>query len=617
MDIRINRLVLENFKNHRYLNLEFNGKSAAIYGDNATGKTSIYDAFTWLLFGKDSTGNANAEIKPLNGDGQVRDHQAVTAVEAELTADGKIVTLRRTCREVWSARRGGDMRFEGNTSEFFVDGAPCRKFLFEKKIQELVSEELFRMLTSVGYFAAGMKWQDRRAVLLGMAGSQSDREIMEKAEGFAPLLEEMKGLTLEELKGKLLREKRGLNQRREDIPGRLDECQRVLDSLAGLEEAREREAVLSRKCQKLEDALGQSDDHSRRELALRERELEMLEEENRGFRREQQRRLEAARRELEAERRRLKLEESEKKRLGEALGRLDEASEKLETQRRGVLEREFSGGVCCPTCGQALPFGKLQEAMRRFREGKERELGALEEKRLELEKEREARLEALGALEASERRQRMAKLEGEAAGTVSDLPGFGEKKAGLREEIQALEERLAGLENPAGRAELEKARKELREVQALLGKAGVKAQMEQRAAQLRREAEEAGAALERVERLLLLLEEFVRFKARRAEESVNRFFQIATFRLFREQCNGGLEERCDVQYHGVPYLGLNGAMRVNVGIDIIGALSRYYGVKVPLFIDNAESITRLIEAPGQTIRLVVDEHFESISVKFC
>ena len=96
--IRINRLCLENFKCHRLLELDLRGRSASVYGDNAAGKTSIYDALTWLLFGKDSKGNGekNIDLKPLGPDGQVADHQAITAVEAELDVDGQITTLRRT-----------------------------------------------------------------------------------------------------------------------------------------------------------------------------------------------------------------------------------------------------------------------------------------------------------------------------------------------------------------------------------------------------------------------------------------------------------------------------------------------------------------------------------------
>ena len=150
--IQIMRLTLDNFKCHRHLTLQLGGRNATLYGDNATGKTSVYDALTWLLFGKDSAGNGekNIEIKPLDSTGSVIDHSAITSVEAELSVDGEITTLKRTYLEVWSTKRGTSVEtYDGNTSEYFVDGVPCKKYAFESKIKELVPEDTFRLLTAV------------------------------------------------------------------------------------------------------------------------------------------------------------------------------------------------------------------------------------------------------------------------------------------------------------------------------------------------------------------------------------------------------------------------------------------------------------------------------------
>ena len=150
--IQIMRLTLDNFKCHRHLTLQLGGRNATLYGDNATGKTSVYDALTWLLFGKDSAGNGekNIEIKPLDSTGSVIDHSAITSVEAELSVDGEITTIKRTYREVWSTKRGASVEtYDGNTSEYYVDGVPCKKYAFESKIKELVPEDTFRLLTAV------------------------------------------------------------------------------------------------------------------------------------------------------------------------------------------------------------------------------------------------------------------------------------------------------------------------------------------------------------------------------------------------------------------------------------------------------------------------------------
>lgn len=135
----------------------------------------------WLLFAKDSLGNGekNIDIKPLNAAGEVADHQAITSVEAEFAVNGVSKTFRRTYREVWATKRGtGEPEYTGNTSDYFVDGVPMKKNAFDDAIRDLVGEDRFRMLTSVSWFASGMKWQERRAVLFELAGAMSDKDIM-------------------------------------------------------------------------------------------------------------------------------------------------------------------------------------------------------------------------------------------------------------------------------------------------------------------------------------------------------------------------------------------------------------------------------------------------------
>ena len=86
--------------------------------------------------------------------------------------------------------------------------------------------------------------------------------------------------------------------------------------------------------------------------------------------------------------------------------------------------------------------------------------------------------------------------------------------------------------------------------------------------------------------------------------------------MFREQANGGVEARCDVVYEGVPYINLNSGAKINVGIDIINTLSTAYGVNVPLFVDNAESVTRLEGSSNQIIRLVVSENDKELRINY-
>lgn len=123
--------------------------------------------------------------------------------------------------------------------------------------------------------------------------------------------------------------------------------------------------------------------------------------------------------------------------------------------------------------------------------------------------------------------------------------------------------------------------------------------------ELRAQAAAAAEKLEALDKLLFLCEEFVRFKTKYIEDSINGRFSIVKWKLFSEQVNGRLSECCEATVDGVPYSSLNSGMRINAGIDVISTLSAFYGVRVPLVVDNAETVTALRPLDAQVIRLVV------------
>lgn len=641
-DIKIKRLTLENFKCHSFLNLVFEGNSTSIYGDNATGKTSIYDGLTCLLFGKDSSGRVIGEkgvnIKPLNANGEVRDHQAITSIEAEFLVDGETVTLRRTYQEIWTTRRGSsEAVYDGDTTNYFVDGVPMKKNAFDTRVRELVPEDLFRMLTSVSFFAGDMKWQDRRAVLFDMAGTMTDKEIMERDTVFLPLLESMGKLNLSEYKAKLLSQKKGLTGIRDDAPTRINECQRLLQELQGVdfnalrEEAKTLEAqreAISKELIALENdsALGQ------KQLEIRGAKLERdtLESRNRAYREQQSAAgpgLQFLRTQIEGERSRLENLRTVANRTRRDLDRYDAQIQSSREQWVTVNGESFAGGVC-PTCGQALPFEQLKTATAGFEEKKQRRLSDIEATATRLKDEKEAAVARLTELEEEEkeRQARITALEEQlrkakdTAIQVKDLEGFAQQLVQINGRIQTLQKEYTQLMGDAAavrdnlRYELNGVSGRLNGVWDKLATESVKKQTEKRIAELKADARNAAEALESIEKMLYTMEEFTRFKAKFVESSINDLFRIAAFRLFREQANGGLEERCDVVYNGVPYMGLNNGMKINVGIDIINALSRHYGVTVPLFVDNAEAVTRLESCNAQVIRLVVSENDKELRV---
>ena len=568
--VQIDRLRLENFKCHRVLELVFGGQNVSIYGDNATGKTSIYDALTWLLFGKDSAGNGekNFDVKPLDSAGAVADHNAITSVEAALLVAGVPVTLKRTYREVWSTKRGGSVEsFDGHTSEYYVDGVPCKKNAFDSRIREIVPEDTFRLLTSVSHFAQDLHWQKRRAVLFDIAGTLTDREIMATDSRFSALSQTIGNMTLDDYRRKLAAEKKGFTGAKTDIPARISECQKTVEDLERIDYA-----CIKADIQTLEDEAAQVAAHIRRTGP------------------DDTERLRAELTQLECQ---LMRDEAQLRTCENTVAAHERNINDSRARWIAVNQETFVGGIC-PTCGRDLPFEQLRAATDAFETRKRSRLQEIERT---AESQKEAKEQAAGRV--AQLRAEIQQAEERAATIRNDL-----SVADGSPTDKALTDRLADLQ------------RQIAEKRETVGKHSVLIRTRERISELQQEARNAAECLESIEAALYRVDEYTRYKTRFVEDSINSQFRTARFRLFREQANGGIEERCDVVYDGVPYMNLNNGSKINVGIDIINTLSRHFGVSVPLFVDNAESVTCLEYAATQVIRLVVSESDKKLRCEY-
>ena len=656
MKMQLMTLTMDNFKGFDHRVFDFQGKNATIYGENGTGKSSVYDAFTWLLFGKNSQGSSNSEsLKPTftSGphEGKVKDHAAVTSVEAALLVGGTQRRLKRCYHEVWSKKRGSsEATFDGHVSEYYIDDVPVKKVEFTARVGEIISEDRFRLLTDLFYFPLALPWQERREVLFDLAGVGDDREIMATDRRFEALAHAMGSYELEDYKKMLSARRKGLNGARTDIPARLDELNKTAEELGKTDFAaleREREgAVNARNALRAEIEASYKDSEAEkldREIMEARGELQKLEAANVAYRESQfQYRPDNAAEEAEIRLRIDSLLAAGKRRNGD-LAFLRERVKDLDReitqcrQQWNEIDAEVFRGELCPTCGQKLPQDKLEAAVANFENGKEQrkartvEVAQAAKKRrqnVQVDIDRLEREEAEDAQKLEELRRRLEELTSARteAPEITDLPNYEADRAGLERQIEDLRGRLEsranavalrrkGLHEDERRAcaELDKLVRELAKRDTLESVRG-------RMAELREQAAKAAAELEELDRLLDLIGEFTRYKVQFIEESINRRFELVKFRLFREQINGGVEDCCDVTVNGVVFgadYGLNKGARFNAGVDIINALSRHYDAHVPLFVDNAESVTKLERAGTQVIRLVVSENDKELRCEIC
>ncbi len=643
MSLRLLRLRLGNFKGMREFVLETDGDDVSVYGDNATGKTTLFDAFTWLLFDKDSQNKKDFEIKTLDGAGQVF-HGLEHEVEGVFDHNGRTVVLRKVYSEKWTKQRGSaEKTFTGHETAYYINGVPRKKQEYEAFIAGIVDEKVFRLLSDPSYFNEQLHWQERRQLLLEVCGDISDADVIASDDRLADLADILGNRTLEDHRRLIQARRAKINKELEQIPVRISEVQRSLPDIssikpevipAALRTAREARQAKAEELARAEHGVAVSEKQGR--LAVISGRMLGMESE---CRRKADDALYAKRKALqdaqlsvrELERQLPTLQDAAEAKSQEAR-RLHERIEALYDQWDAVDAAEFtlSPETVCPACGQDLPESMVEEANQKaldaFNLSKSQRLEVITAdgkatrqhlERLESEATKSRNEAVLVQKRLKDSTTLLARLQREfdsmknsASTDVAQSPEYrrlAAERDGLTQEIEDLK---AGSE-----ADLAPIRKEMGQLDlAISGLEKSMAQLEQykigqsRIAELQRQEKALASEYESLERELYLSEEFIRCKVRLLEDRINGRFNLARFKLFQQQVNGGLAECCETLYEGVPYgSGLNRGARLNVGLDVVNTLSQHYGFAAPIWVDNAEAVTRLLPTQAQTIRLVVSE----------
>ena len=251
--IKLLSMRIQNFKGCKDKTIDF-GDRTRISGANATGKTTIFDAFTWLLFERDSLGSSNFDIRPLDENGKMIDNIEIS-VESKISVDGNEYELKKVQKQKWVKKRGTDTReFQGNVNEFEINGYPKSQKDFKDFISGIVDEDVFNMITNPNAFNA-LAWKKQRETLMKFVGSFSDAEIAEGLdEKYAKLIPELRIASTEDILKKYTKAKTALNKDMVEIPARIDEIskQLVIADVGALEvEKAAKEVAL----QKVEDEI--------------------------------------------------------------------------------------------------------------------------------------------------------------------------------------------------------------------------------------------------------------------------------------------------------------------------------------------------------------------------
>lgn len=637
MKIELKSLNLVHFKCFPKLHLDFHEGVNNIYGENAAGKTSVYDALTWLLFNKDSAGNARPDIKP---------HHAPAGAMPEVTAilivDGEPIKLRKVLREKWEKPRGSSIeRYAGDTRDYYIDDVPLAENAYKRRIAELIDERQFKLLTDVWAVTKGMHWKDRRTLLAEICGLPEDKQLLSTAPQFAELAEKVGRRTVDEYKSVLMKQRKDMNANLNTLPVRVDECSRMVTELESLDFAAahsesdrlqaERERVQGELVKLANNTLAAQ---ARNERDALQNQLSELEGENNAHLVSQRVPVEDETPVLTAALDRAKCEAD---RLTRTVARetdyITTGENCLNDYRarwRAIDAEEFTETVC-PTCHQPLPAEQVAEAREAFAAHQQQRKDTLLEDSKFVKRGIAAAQERLASAETALKSAQYEVQKAQIALdsytppveiTPENLPDYDRRKGAILTLIADADKRIDRLNSDTEqeRRRLETALSAVTAEKlthdAVLAKEQTLADTRRRIAELQAEQRTAAAEVEQMDRLIAMCEEFTRYRVQAITESVNSRFRLTRWRLFTEQVNGGLADCCEpMDSNGTAFEGTNNAMKINIGMDIIDTLSEFYGVRVPLFVDNAESVTHLQPIGSQVVRLVVSEQDKELRIE--
>ena len=647
--MKLLKLKLRNFKGIKSLELVANGQDLRIYGDNATGKTTVYDAFLWLLFDKDSQNRSDFAIKTLDKNGNPI-HHLDHEVEGVFEVDGETIELRKVYREKWVKKRGSATEeFSGHETDHFIDGVPVKKSEYTDRVNQIAPEDRFKLLTSPLYFNEFMKWQDRRALLIEIAGDVTMEDVIQAN----PELKELPGIlgkrTPEDHKAIIMARRAEVNKELERIPIRIDEVSRHHPDVEGIDpdqleqqskELMAEQAELKRELADLMSSGNQS--KIRQQIAEIDAKLLGIETDYKRKHNQQVSDLERQTTLLQAKVAETSNAISRKEQEINEQKQNAERAEKLITDLRAkwheINSRRFDAQVedVCPTCGQALPPERVQEAVDKAAsefnlrkaedlaqvnaEGKaakdrldniQANITSLESEIAQL-KEQLSELLAQGADLGKQLDQAKvgadAYMEQEDYKTLVDekeqlLKALDGDQSAIKPQIEELERKIKAVDDQL--VELKNAKSKWELYQSI----------DRRIAELQDQESELAKEFEKLERELYLIEEYIKTKAELLTDTINSKFRLAEFKLFETQINGGINPICETTYKGVPWGSLNSAGKVQVGLDIIRTLQEHYHFRPPVWIDNRESIIELPEMDCQVISLIVSAEDKSLRIE--
>lgn len=640
--IILKTLSLCNFKGEKERTTVFNDDVTTISGANGLGKSRHFDAFVWLLFGKDTLDRKDYEIKTRVNGKEL--HNVECSVTGVFDIDGETLRLKRSFVEDWIKPRGAMERvFKGNHTECWYNDVPITVTEYTKRIEAIIDTNLFKMITNPTFFVS-MPWKKQREQLFEMAGVISDEELIANNPEFFELQDVITQKSIEDYTKEISATKKRLNEELKQIQPRIDQTYKMMpaqEDCAALDTALQE---VDKEIKEVDNAIADINEATRKQNAeeqAKQAKIHQLKTEAQNVyfaavekakeeafnansaTREAQRELELAQHEITAQKQELNVLQSKIKTAQKQQVDKQELQSELRKNWFDENAKEFSGETICPTCGQALPEEKVNEAKAIFSQAKAQKLAEITEQGKQLGSDIAGLQTTIQELQnqCAEVEAKIKEAEAVIVAKAKQIETQPQVKAvevkqeelleciALQKQIEQIEATLQVDTTKVDTSKFQIQKAELNtkrdDILTRINQQKTIQLYQNEIKELEEKGKQIAQQIADIEKQEYTVQEFTKRKIEECEERVNTKFKMVAFRLFDYTIDGNPIETCIPMVNGVVYGSANTADQFNGGIDIINALCDFYGVSAPIFCDNRESVNHLIDTKSQVINLVV------------
>lgn len=641
--ILLKSLSLCNFKGIRSLSIDFNDAETLIMGSNGVGKTTVFDAFLWLLFGKDSSGrsDSNFNIKTLDENGMPILHleHSVTGV---LSVDGREIKLQRNYVENWVKPRGTtEESLKNHSTEFYLNDVKlATKKEYDSEVSAIIPEDIFKLITNPFYFTS-LKPEAQKEILLDMSGDVTNEDVATGNADYLELLAQLNGRSLQQFAKEVAAKKRACKDDLAVIPSQIETAKNLMPEDEDWVALDATMRTYKQELQKVDDVIADKSKLNEQEYqrkaniqkAIGEKKLELANIEN-----EIRRQADNGRNKALSELRDMEYQlQTENSKLSHEKGKIEPLKAEIENDKTALsaLRGEYAnisnetlvypdGAFVCPTCKRPLEVedieAKQREMQANFNSNKAARLKDNQTKGKARKQKMEANIAMLDNINATimQMEDNIAKITATIEEKRSSIPeavnidaliSSDQRCIGIKNDIAELNNQYTMEVKHVDLSELQAKKRTLNEeMQSLVKRMAKREQIERAEKEIERLEEKRIAnnqKLADLEKWEFTALQFQKDKDAELLKRINGMFKYVSFNFVDSQLNGGEKLTCVCTVNGVPYPDVNNAGTYNAGIDIINGISKVKGVYAPIWVDNAEGINELLHTDSQVIQLIV------------